>query len=158
MLCRHRQWGAEFSCTSESFSAKENYGSIACCLRMEAREGGTRAGTPAPAPDMHPGWDRSAAVPFASRNQRGGTAPRITRCCLMNHANQPAVSRELHGPGHVTWLTRQRLLAAATVLLLLEAVLLSITIAASHGMFGQGGATTTDFISFYAAGRVTDGG
>ncbi|PPQ26548.1 glycosyltransferase family 87 protein [Rhodopila globiformis] len=70
----------------------------------------------------------------------------------------PAVSRALHSLGDGAWLTRRRLLAAATVLLLLEAALLGIVIAGSHGLFGRGEPTTTDFISFYAAGRLADGG
>jgi hypothetical protein len=79
---------------------------------------------------------------------------------LMNQAYRPAFGRLLHSLADGTWLTRRRLLAAATALLLLEAALLAITVAATHGLFGQGEAapTTTDFMSFYAAGRLAQGG
>jgi alpha-1,2-mannosyltransferase len=78
----------------------------------------------------------------------------------MNQAYRPAFGRLLHSLVDGTWLTRRRLLAAATVLLLLEAALLAITIAATHGLYGQSEAapTTTDFMSFYAAGRLAHAG
>jgi alpha-1,2-mannosyltransferase len=57
-----------------------------------------------------------------------------------------------------TWLTRRRLLTAAWVILIVEIALLSIVMATSHGWLGPQKPGTTDFVSFYAAGRLVDTG
>jgi alpha-1,2-mannosyltransferase len=59
-----------------------------------------------------------------------------------------------------TWLTRRRLVTGATVLLIVEIALLAIVIVVSRGLIGprKPAPGTTDFVSFYAAGRLTDAG
>ena len=62
--------------------------------------------------------------------------------------------------GVAAWLTRRRLLGFAIVLLLVETALLAIVIVVSHGLIGprEPPPATTDFGSFYAAGRLVDAG
>jgi hypothetical protein len=55
-------------------------------------------------------------------------------------------------------LTRRRLLTGATILLIVEIALLIIVIAATHGLVGKPKPGTTDFVGFYAAGRLADAG
>jgi hypothetical protein len=59
-----------------------------------------------------------------------------------------------------TWLTQRRLLTGATVLLVVEIALLAIAIAVSYDLIASRKQTpiTTDFSSFYAAGRLADAG
>ena len=67
----------------------------------------------------------------------------------------PALIGQLRG---AAWLTRRRLLVAASVILIIEIALLSIVIVTSHGWLGPQKPGTTDFVSFYAAGRLVDAG
>ncbi|MBS0644264.1 MAG: DUF2029 domain-containing protein [Proteobacteria bacterium] len=58
-----------------------------------------------------------------------------------------------------SFLTERRVLLGASLLLVLELLLLAIAVAASHGAFGGvGKPSTTDFMSFYGAGRVVNAG
>ncbi|HEV2186697.1 MAG TPA: glycosyltransferase family 87 protein [Stellaceae bacterium] len=57
------------------------------------------------------------------------------------------------------WLTRQRVRAYATILLVIEVAVFSFLVAGTHGwIVPLDKPNTTDFVSFYAAGRLADAG
>ena len=57
------------------------------------------------------------------------------------------------------WLTRERLRIGATLLLAIEVAFLAFFVAGTHGwIVPLGKPTTTDFVSFYAAGTLADAG
>ena len=59
--------------------------------------------------------------------------------------------------GH--WLNRRRIGIAATILLAAQLILFAFIVAGTHGWITPlPGPTTTDFVSFYAAGRLTEAG
>jgi len=52
------------------------------------------------------------------------------------------------------WLDRDRIVAWSGILLAVEVLFLGFVVLWQHGVFGPLGPTTTDFVSFYAAGRL----
>src|SRR5579864_2888472 len=57
------------------------------------------------------------------------------------------------------WLTRRRVRAYATILLVIELAVFGFLVAGTHGwIVPLDKPNTTDFVSFYAAGRLTDAG
>jgi len=69
------------------------------------------------------------------------------------HGGETTVIRAL---SRADWLNRDRVLAWSGVLLTLEAILLVVTLLWSYGFFPSIGAPSpTDFVSFYAAGKLT---
>jgi hypothetical protein len=62
----------------------------------------------------------------------------------------------IRGLSRADWLNRDRVIAWTGVLLTLEAILLVVTLLWSYGFFPSLGASNpTDFVSFYAAGKLT---
>ena len=64
--------------------------------------------------------------------------------------------RPLQGTG---WLTRERMIAYATILAIVEMGLFAFCVAGSHGLIVPlDHQPSTDFVSFYAAGALADAG
>lgn len=67
----------------------------------------------------------------------------------------PAVaSRPIDHLRRAAWLNRDRVVTWSAILLGLQAVLLIFIASWQHGMFGSASPTSSDFVSFYAAGKL----
>ncbi len=68
-------------------------------------------------------------------------------------------ARVLHHLRNCNWLDRRRVLGYSSILLVLELLTLLYFVAGTHNLFGTlDKPTTTDFVSFYAAGSLADAG
>jgi hypothetical protein len=74
-------------------------------------------------------------------------------------SGRAAVVRWLRTAIGGAWLDRRRVRAGAAILLALQLGFFAFIVAGTHGWFGAlPGPTTTDFVSFYAAGALADSG
>jgi alpha-1,2-mannosyltransferase len=65
------------------------------------------------------------------------------------------VERLIHGARHAKWLTRERIIAGGQALLLIELTILVMLALWQHGVItDQVSRTSSDFVSFYAAGKL----
>ncbi|HUZ72389.1 MAG TPA: glycosyltransferase family 87 protein [Stellaceae bacterium] len=72
---------------------------------------------------------------------------------------QACLSRLLAGLKSGGWLNRRRVLAYGGILLAVELVTFGVLVAGTHGFLVKlARPTTTDFVSFYAAGKLADAG
>ena len=61
----------------------------------------------------------------------------------------------INGARHARWLTRERIIAGGQLLLLIELTILVLLALWQHGVISnQVSPTSSDFVSFYAAGKL----
>ncbi len=69
-----------------------------------------------------------------------------------------AAARLMDNLRRAAWLNRDRVVVWCAILLGLQAALLIVIASWQHGMFGAAVSTSSDFVSFYAAGKLALGG
>jgi len=71
------------------------------------------------------------------------------------HRRRMTFGRLINGARHGNWLTRERIIAGGQVLLLIELTILVMLALWQHGIITeQASRTSSDFVSFYAAGKL----
>jgi alpha-1,2-mannosyltransferase len=112
--------------------------------------------------DFKPGCERSGLLP-TEENRRQRTAWDMRGVCFGSSLEGVPVGLTARGyqnsmaRGH--WLTRERVIGYATILALTELGLFVFCVAGAHGLIvPMDHATSTDFLSFHAAGALANAG
>jgi alpha-1,2-mannosyltransferase len=98
----------------------------------------------------------SRHLPLSSRPQpeRNFTEGETVAATWLRAVNAP-VARWLHRLSRADWLDRNRIVAWGSILLTLEVLFLGFMVLWHHDVFGRiDPPTSTDFVSFYAAGKL----
>jgi len=93
--------------------------------------------------------------PPAWRGKRAARAARAASLVVTSHVLTGASARWLDRLSRADWLNGRRVIAWAGILLTIEVLLFGFVVLWQHGVFARiERPTSTDFVSFYAAGRL----